>query len=204
MLAGCPEGDSEEAEYGRNEEEGVLSIHSQMSRGKRVSLVKSSRYDLMRTMLTHVDEKNQPGMVDISQKGVTARSATAEAVVEFPEGVLPEGAEEEIQTKKGPVFQTAVIAATQAVKRTADLIPFCHPLPLDGIRVQLAFRDARTIQIECTVKTTHKTGVEMEALTGASVAALTVYDMCKALTHGMVIRETRLLAKSGGKSDFQS
>jgi cyclic pyranopterin phosphate synthase len=143
-------------------------------------------------------------MVDISTKGITARSATAEALVEFPEGALPESGEEEIMTKKGPVFQTAIIAATQAVKKTSELIPFCHPLPLDGIGVGLEFLDARTIRIECTVKTVHKTGVEMEALTGASVAALTVYDMCKALTHGMVIKETRLLAKSGGKSDFKA
>jgi cyclic pyranopterin phosphate synthase len=155
-------------------------------------------------MLTHIDEKDRPGMVDISTKGITARSATAEALVEFPEGALPESGEEEIMTKKGPVFQTAIIAATQAVKKTSELIPFCHPLPLDGIGVGLEFLDARTIRIECTVKTVHKTGVEMEALTGASVAALTVYDMCKALTHGMVIKETRLLAKSGGKSDFKA
>ena len=155
-------------------------------------------------MLTHIDEKDRPGMVDISTKGITARSATAEALVEFPEGALPESGEEEIRTKKGPVFQTAIIAATQAVKKTSELIPFCHPLPLDGIGVSLEFLDARTIRIECTVKTVHKTGVEMEALTGASVAALTVYDMCKALTHGMVIKETRLLAKSGGKSDFKA
>jgi len=155
-------------------------------------------------MLTHLDSKNQPGMVDISEKAVTQRTATAITQVSFPEGSLPKDGNDEIQTKKGPVFQTAIIAATQAVKRTAELIPFCHPLPLDGIKVAIEFADPMTVKIECTVKTTHKTGVEMEALTGASVAALTIYDMCKSLTHEMVIKETRLLEKTGGKSDFRN
>jgi cyclic pyranopterin phosphate synthase len=142
-------------------------------------------------------------MVDISEKTATHRTATARAIVEFPKGLLPAEAEEEIQTKKGPVFQTAIIAGTQAVKRTADLIPFCHPLSLDGIDFCIQLRTPTTVHVECTVKTTHKTGVEMEALTGASVAALTIYDMCKSLSHGIVIGETRLLEKTGGKADFR-
>ena len=154
-------------------------------------------------MLTHLDSKDQPGMVDISDKSVTHRTATAISCVVFPEGSLPERGQDEVQTKKGPVFQTAIIAATQAVKRTAELIPFCHPLPLDGIKIEIKFSNPSIVEIQCTVKTTHKTGVEMEALTGASVAALTIYDMCKSLTHEMVIKETRLIKKSGGKSDFQ-
>ena len=154
-------------------------------------------------MLTHLDSKNQPHMVDISDKTATRRTATARAVMEFPKGLLPDEAEEEIQTKKGPVFQTAIIAGTQAVKRTADLIPFCHPLSLDGIDFSIRLQTPTTVHVECTVKTTHKTGVEMEALTGASVAALTIYDMCKSLSHGIVIRETRLLEKTGGKADFR-
>lgn len=154
-------------------------------------------------MLTHLDSKDQPGMVDISDKTVTHRTATAISSIVFPEGSLPTGGQDEIQTKKGPVFQTAIIAATQAVKRTAELIPFCHPLPLDGIKVEIQFSGPSTVEIQCTVKTNHKTGVEMEALTGASVAALTIYDMCKSLTHEMVIQETRLVKKTGGKSDFR-
>jgi cyclic pyranopterin phosphate synthase len=142
-------------------------------------------------------------MVDISEKTATHRTATARAIVEFPKGLLPAEAEEEIQTKKGPVFQTAIIAGTQAVKRTADLIPFCHPLSLDGIDFCIQLQTPTTVHVECTVKTTHKTGVEMEALTGASVAALTIYDMCKSLSHGIVIGETRLLEKTGGKADFR-
>jgi len=122
-------------------------------------------------------------MVDISEKKATERTATARTLVEFPSGLLPDEAKEEIQTKKGPVFQTAIIAGTQAIKRTADLIPFCHPLPLDSIGFSIRFLNPTTIQVECTVKTTHKTGVEMEALTGVSVAALTIYDMCKSLSH---------------------
>ena len=153
-------------------------------------------------MLTHLDSKNQPGMVDISAKAITQRTATAETYVDFPKDTFPTKAQEEIQTKKGPVFQTAIIAATQGVKRTSELIPFCHPLPLDGIKVKIAFNSLTTVHIQCTVKTTHKTGVEMEALTGASVAALTIYDMCKSLTQRMVIRETRLVEKKGGKSDL--
>ncbi len=155
-------------------------------------------------MLTHLDKDGQPRMVDISDKAATARSATAQALVEFPEGTLPDDAQSEIRTKKGPVFQTAIIAGTQAVKRTADLIPFCHPLPLDGIDFSIKLRDPTCVRIECTVKTTHKTGVEMEALTGAATAALTIYDMCKSLSHEIVIREARLLEKTGGKSDYRN
>lgn len=154
-------------------------------------------------MLTHLDSKNHPGMVDISTKAITQRTATAEAFVDFPKDTFPKQDQQEIQTKKGPVFQTAIIAATLAVKRTSELIPFCHPLPLDGIKIIIEFHSPTTVHIQCTVKTTHKTGVEMEALTGASIAALTIYDMCKSLTQRIVIRETRLIEKKGGKSDLQ-
>ena len=154
-------------------------------------------------MLTHLDNDGQPRMVDISDKTATRRTASARAIVDFPKGLLPDDAKEEIQTKKGPVFQTAIIAGTQAVKRTANLIPFCHPLPLDGIVFTIRLHSPTSVHIKCTVKTTHKTGVEMEALTGASVAALAIYDMCKSLSSGIVIRETRLLEKTGGKADFR-
>ena len=154
-------------------------------------------------MLTHLDKDGQPHMVDISGKTASARTATAQALVEFPTGTLPADAQTEIQTKKGPVFQTAIIAGTQAVKRTADLVPFCHPLPLNGIDFSIQLHDPATVHIQCTVKTHHKTGVEMEALTGVTVAALTIYDMCKSLSHDIVIRDTRLLEKTGGKSNYR-
>jgi len=155
-------------------------------------------------MLTHIDPQNNPTMVDISGKVPSARSALALARVWLPEAVraalTPAG---ELISKKGPVFQTAIIAGTMAVKKTAELIPFCHPLPLESCKFHLQLNAAGDeVEIYCRVKVTHHTGVEMEALTGASVAALTVYDMCKALSQELVIRETRLLQKTGGKHDF--
>ena len=154
-------------------------------------------------MLTHIAKDGQPRMVDISQKSVTARTATTQAVIEFPEGTLPADEQAEIHTKKGPVFQTAIISGTQAAKRTADLIPFCHPLPLDAIDISIELHKMNSIQVRCTVKTTHKTGVEMEALTAVTAAALTIYDMCKSLSHEIVIREVKLIEKTGGKSDYR-
>ena len=107
-----------------------------------------------------------------------------------------------MRVAKGSVIDTAIVAGTMAVKRTHELIPFCHPLPIHGCRFEISWSDDVTLSIECSVRTEHRTGVEMEALTGASVAALTVYDMCKALSHDIVIRQTRLLVKRGGKSDI--
>lgn len=153
--------------------------------------------------LSHIDAHNQPTMVDVSHKAVTLREATACSRVHLPEVILaqltPQG---EIPSKKGPVFQTAIIAGTMAAKRTHELIPFCHPLPLEGCQIEITLTPEQEVEIICRVRVTHKTGVEMEALTGASIAALTIYDMCKALSHEIVIRETRLIAKSGGKHDF--
>ena len=107
-----------------------------------------------------------------------------------------------LRTKKGPVLDTAIVAGVMAAKRTHELIPFCHPIPLEDCRLTIEWGDANEVVIECSVRATHKTGVEMEALTGATVAALTVYDMCKALSHGIENREVQLLAKTGGKSDY--
>lgn len=154
-------------------------------------------------MLSHVDEANRPTMVDVGGKHVTKRTAVARAVVVFPPEALPAG-QSELRTKKGPVFDTAVIAGVMAAKRTHDLIPFCHPIPLDNCQIEIRWGDAGEIQIDCAVSATHKTGVEMEALTGATVAALTVYDMCKALTHGIRIEGVALLSKTGGKRDYES
>jgi cyclic pyranopterin phosphate synthase len=153
-------------------------------------------------MFTHIDENNLPGVVDVSEKAATLRSATARSVISVPSEIMAALDAGEIHTKKGPVFQTAIIAGTMAAKQTSNLIPLCHPLPLEGCKFLIAPQGASDIVVECSVKTHHKTGVEMEALVGASVAALTIYDMCKALSHDMVIKETRLLEKHGGKRDF--
>jgi cyclic pyranopterin phosphate synthase len=152
-------------------------------------------------MFSHVDERNQPAMVDVSGKAVTTRTAHARARVLLPDAVRRGLDGGELRSPKGPVFHTAIIAGTMAVKRTHELIPFCHPLGIEGCRITIAMDADGHAVIDCVVKVEHKTGVEMEALTGASVAALTVYDMCKAVSHDMVIADLRLVAKTGGKSD---
>ena len=154
--------------------------------------------------LTHIDSNNQPGMVDVSPKNVTRRTATAQSIVEVGTEVMTLLEEGDIQSKKGPVFHTAIVAGTMAAKKTSDLIPFCHPLPLDSCKFIIEPNSDTEITITCTCVTTGKTGIEMEALAGASGAALTIYDMCKAVNKTMVIRETKLLKKTGGKSDYQS
>jgi cyclic pyranopterin phosphate synthase len=153
--------------------------------------------------LTHVDGGNRPTMVDVGAKAVTERTAKARAVVVFPTDARPEHGSE-LRTKKGPVFDTAIVAGVMAAKRTHELIPFCHPLPLDSVRFSIDWGAEGEVVIECSVRATHKTGVEMEALTGASVAALTIYDMCKALTHGIRITDVALVEKTGGKRDYRS
>jgi cyclic pyranopterin phosphate synthase len=152
--------------------------------------------------LTHLDAAQRPTMVDVGDKAVTARTATAEARLKLPLKVARALAATGHRTKKGPVFDTATIAAVQAVKRTHELIPFCHPLPIEHCDVDIDAARSGRIVIRCTVRATHRTGVEMEALTGATVAALTVYDMCKALSHDIVIEHIALLEKRGGKRDF--
>lgn len=142
-------------------------------------------------------------MVNVGGKKITKRKATAQALMYLGKDIVKLLNGDEIKTKKGPVFQTAVIAGIQAVKKTADLIPMCHPLPLDGIKIDIDFITVEEIRILCTVEMEGKTGVEMEALTGASVSALTVYDMCKAISQQMMIKEVKLLEKRGGKSDIR-
>jgi cyclic pyranopterin phosphate synthase len=155
-------------------------------------------------MLSHV-ENGMPAMVDVGGKTATRRTATARAVVDFPPEVMVElkrtAPDNDLAGPKGPVFATAVLAGIQAAKRTWELIPLCHPLPLDGIQVNCAVQ-GNTVEVLCTAKAFHTTGVEMEALTGASVAALTLYDMTKALSHAVVIRSVELVSKTGGKSDY--
>ena len=156
----------------------------------------------MGSKLSHIDQDNQPTMVDVSQKDATDREAHARTIVEFPSFVADRFAAGDIQTAKGPVFATAIVAGVMASKRTHELIPFCHSLGLDNCKITIAMDDMRRAVIDCHCKVHHKTGVEMEALTGATVAALTVYDMCKALSHDIVIGQTRLVSKTGGKEDF--
>ena len=152
-------------------------------------------------MLSHVDSANRPTMVDVGDKAVTRRSAIARATVVFPAEAVP-ATGETLRTKKGPVFDTAIVAGVMAAKRTHELIPFCHPIPLEDCRITIDWGAAGEVLIECSVRATHKTGVEMEALTGAATAALTVYDMCKALTHGIRISEVALVSKTGGRRDY--
>lgn len=151
--------------------------------------------------LSHIDERNQPTMVDVGDKTATDRTAHARTIIELPAEVVVELDGDEINTKKGPVFATAVIAGVMAAKKTHELIPFCHPLGLENCKITIEVDESNAI-VNCHCRVHHKTGVEMEALTGASVAALTVYDMCKALSHDIVIGETRLMSKTGGKKDF--
>jgi cyclic pyranopterin monophosphate synthase len=153
--------------------------------------------------LTHIGDDGRPRMVDVGAKTATVRSASAVARVRFPADVARSLRASGMRAKKGPVIDTAIIAGTMAVKRTHELIPFCHPLAIERCDFSIEFASPTELEIRCEVAVTHKTGVEMEALTGASVAALTVYDMCKALSHEIVIAEVRLLDKSGGKRNVR-
>ncbi len=149
---------------------------------------------------THLDESNQPQMVDVTDKVITRRSATARAIVRLTPEIMAQFDGQELQSKKGPVFHTAILAGIQAAKKTSDLIPLCHPLPLTKCSVTIQPVDEIRVEIQATAVTDAKTGVEMEALTAASGAALTLYDMCKALSKAIVIEDIRLLEKTGGKS----
>lgn len=156
-------------------------------------------------MFSHVDAKNQPKMVDVGDKPVSKRTAHAVAVVSLPAELSALLREGEITTKKGPIFHAAVLAGVMGAKKTGELIPLCHPLPLDDCQIEIRpDRDRAEIEIHCRVQTHAKTGVEMEALTGATVAALTLYDMAKAVSPAIVIKQVRLLEKTGGKRDYRA
>lgn len=156
-------------------------------------------------MFSHVDAKNRPKMVDVGDKPVTKRTAHAVAVVALPPELAVLLREGEITTKKGPIFHAAVLAGVMGVKKTGELIPLCHPLPLDDCQIEIRpDRDRAEIEIHCRVQTHAKTGVEMEALTGATIAALTLYDMAKAVSPAIVIKQVRLLEKTGGKRDYHA
>ena len=157
----------------------------------------------MARKLSHVDTKGRPRMVDVSAKRASLREATARASVIFPPDVAKTLRARDMHSSKGSIVDAAIIAGTMAAKRTHELIPFCHPLALERCTIAVVSEKAGRIRVVCNVAVHHKTGVEMEALVGASAAALTIYDMCKALSHDIVIESTRLLRKTGGKRDFQ-
>ncbi len=160
-------------------------------------------------MLTHLDAQNRPTMVNVGGKAVTHRMAHAVATVVLPPALAALVTGNEIQSKKGPLFQTAILAGIMGAKKTGELIPLCHPLPLDDCRIEIeAGRPDPTgaveVTIHCHASVHARTGVEMEALTGATLAALTLYDMGKAVSHGIVIKDIRLLEKTGGKRDWRA
>jgi cyclic pyranopterin phosphate synthase len=151
---------------------------------------------------THIDSLGNPQMVNVAEKKITVRTARAQAIVNVGEEIIKLIHNNELVTKKGPVFQTAIIAGVMGAKKTSDLIPLCHPIGLEDCQVTIT-AELENIVISSTVTVSGKTGVEMEALTAASVAALTIYDMCKALSHDIIIQEVKLMEKSGGKKDFK-
>jgi cyclic pyranopterin phosphate synthase len=155
----------------------------------------------MKKMLSHVDQRKKPTMVDVSDKKSTARLARAQAVVKLGKTVLQHLKGKELVTQKGPVFQTAIIAGVMAAKKTHEWIPFCHALALEHCNITIAVKGGRVI-IDTEARVTAKTGVEMEALVAASAAAVTIYDMCKALSHKIEIENIRLLEKQGGKNRY--
>ncbi|MES2274497.1 MAG: cyclic pyranopterin monophosphate synthase MoaC [Bacteroidota bacterium] len=154
-------------------------------------------------MFTHLDNEGKPTMVNVGGKAITHRTATARSIVVLPAEVLAQLTDGDLQTKKGSVFQVAIIAGIMAAKKTGELIPLCHPLGLDNCDMEISLNEAQEVVIDCTTSISAKTGVEMEALVGASIAALTIYDMCKAMSHDIVIKETKLMAKTGGKREFK-
>ncbi|WP_422089907.1 cyclic pyranopterin monophosphate synthase MoaC [Tenacibaculum ovolyticum] len=152
---------------------------------------------------THINEQNQPKMVNVSDKKITKRTAIAKATMFLGLEIISHFKNEDLITKKGPVFQTAIIAGIQAVKKTSDIIPMCHPLLINGVDININIINSEHIEVFCEVTIEGKTGVEMEALTGASATCLTIYDMCKAISQKMVIKEIKLVEKTGGKSDIK-
>ena len=152
--------------------------------------------------LTHIDASGNPQMVDVSLKKPTHRTARAQATLKVGKEILLKIKDHELITKKGPVFQTAILAGIMGAKKTADLIPLCHPLGLDDCQVHVQVKNNKIV-IDTKASVHGRTGVEMEALTSASVAALTIYDMCKALSHDIIIEEIKLMEKTGGKKDFK-
>lgn len=154
------------------------------------------------SQFSHIDDQGTPLMVDTGTKKVTKRTAVAQSIVEVGDTVYDKLHELGFSTSKGSIFQTAILAGIMAAKKTGDLIPLCHPIGMDHCTVTIQVNDKKQICIQCKTEVEAKTGIEMEALVGASLAALTIYDMCKALSHDIRIVETRLIQKTGGKKDY--
>ncbi len=143
-------------------------------------------------------------MVNVSDKKVTKRTAIARGTMFLGREVVSHFSNDELMTKKGPVFQTAIIAGIQGVKKTSELIPMCHPLLISGVDIDISIVDEESVEVECKVTIEGKTGVEMEALTGVNIACLTIYDMCKSISQEMVIKQVKLIEKTGGKSEIKN
>lgn len=154
--------------------------------------------------LTHLNKQGNPKMVDVSGKEITKRTAIAKATMFLGKEVISHFENDELITKKGPVFQTAIVAGIQAVKKTSEIVPMCHPLLINGVDIDIQISSNEHVEVLCKVTIEGKTGVEMEALTGASATCLTIYDMCKSISQQMVIQEIKLLKKTGGKSDIKN
>ena len=152
---------------------------------------------------SHINTKGNPKMVNVSDKKITKRTAIAKATMFLGNEIITKLEINDLQTKKGPVFQTAIIAGIQGVKKTSELIPMCHPLLINGVDITIDIIDKEHVEVFCSVTIEGKTGVEMEALTGANITCLTIYDMCKSITQNMSIKEVKLVEKTGGKSDIK-
>ncbi|MDG1160808.1 MAG: cyclic pyranopterin monophosphate synthase MoaC [Flavobacteriaceae bacterium] len=153
---------------------------------------------------SHLNENNNPKMVNVSDKKITKRTAIAKATMFLGEEIITHFNNDELITKKGPVFQTAIIAGIQGVKKTSEIIPMCHPLLINGVDINIHVINSEHIEVLCEVIIEGKTGVEMEALTGVNITCLTIYDMCKSISQDIVIKEVKLLEKTGGKSNIKN
>ena len=153
---------------------------------------------------SHLNEKNNPKMVNVSDKKITKRTAIAKATMFLGEEIISHFNNDELITKKGPVFQTAIIAGIQGVKKTSEIIPMCHPLLINGVDINIHVINSEHVEVLCEVIIEGKTGVEMEALTGVNITCLTIYDMCKSISQDIIIKEVKLLEKTGGKSDIKN
>ena len=153
---------------------------------------------------SHINKKGNPKMINVSDKKITKRTAIARGNMFLGREVISHFSNDELMIKKGPVFQTAIIAGIQGVKKTSEMIPMCHPLLINGVDINISIVDEEASQVKCKVIIEGKTGVEMEALTGVNIACLTIYDMCKSISQEMVIKEVKLIEKTGGKSDIKN
>ena len=153
---------------------------------------------------SHLNKNNNPKMVNVSDKKITKRTAIAKATMFLGKEIITHFNNDELITKKGPVFQTAIIAGIQGVKKTSEIIPMCHPLLINGVDINIHVINSEHIEVLCEVIIEGKTGVEMEALTGVNIACLTIYDMCKSISQDIIIKEVKLLEKTGGKSDIKN